>query len=137
MGVSFNIFHRKRTASEKLKRMGTRDGFHLTWEKKTLPNAGAGQYAWETYGLPPYARDGFGNIHVENPLRETFAAAYAFQNVGIVGIPPSGVLQGQLTTQPLMDPSIAENSGVVLPGAIPNNLSTNNVVLGAQATLNP
>jgi hypothetical protein len=131
------IFHKKRTPRQKLKRLGTVGDYHLTWEKKTLPNAGAGQYSFETYGLPPFPRDGNGNIHVENPLRETYPAAYAFQNVGIVGVPPSGVLQGQLTTQPLMDPAIAEAAAIVLPGAVPNSVSFNGIVMGAQASLNP
>jgi len=129
----FAIFDRKRTHREK--RLGK--GYHLTWEKRDLPGAGAGQYAYETYGLPAYARDGFGNIHVEQPLRETAPASFVFQNVGIVGIPPSGQLQGQFTTQPLMDPSSAEAMGVVLPGAVPNSVSPNGIVNGAKATLNP
>jgi hypothetical protein len=131
------IFHRKRTPKEKLKVLGTQGDSHLTWEKKPLPGAGAGQYAWETYGLPAYARDGFGNIHVEQPLRETFAASFAFQNVGIVGVPPSGLLQGQFTTQPLMDPALAEAAGIVLQGAVPNAVTYNGIVNGAKAQLNP
>jgi hypothetical protein len=131
------IFHRKRTAREKLKVLGTKGDYHLTWEKKPLPGAGAGQYAWETYGLPAYARDGFGNIHVEQPLHDTFPGSYVFQNVGIVGIPPSGQLQGQFTTQPLMDPALAEAAGIVLAGAVPNAVTYNGIVNGAKAQLNP
>jgi len=134
--MSLRIFHRKRTATEK-KRLGVNDGYHLTWEKKPLPGMGAMQYAWETYGLPPYARFGFGNIWVQNPLRETFPASYTFQNVGVVGIPPAGQFQGQFTTQPLMDPTSAELAGIVLPGAIQNNYSPNAIVNGAKAVLNP
>ena len=134
-----NIWHRKRKPNEhgEIKRYGVHDGYHLTWQKRELPGAGAGQYSWETYGLPQYARDGFGNIHVEQPLRETFPGAYTFQNVGIVGIPPAGQLQGQFVTQPLMDPTSAEQSGIVLPGVIPNSVSYNTIVNGAQAQLNP
>lgn len=134
--MSLRIFHRKRTATEK-KRLGVNDGYHLTWEKKPLPGAGAGQYAWETYGLPAYARFGTGNIHVTNPLRETSPASYSFQSVGVVGVPPQGVLQGQFTTQPLMDPRTAEQTGIVIPGVIVNNVSPNQIVNGAKATLNP
>jgi hypothetical protein len=134
--MSFKIFHRKRKPAE-LKRLGVHDGYHLTWEKKELPGSGAQQYAWETYGLPPYPRFGNGNIHVTNPLRETSPASYTFQAVGIVGSPPQGQLQGQFVTQPLMDPTVAEYAGIVLPGVIPNNISPNQVVTGAKATLNP
>jgi len=134
--MSLRIFHRKRTAVEK-KRLGVADGYHLTWEKKQLPGAGAQQYAWETYGLPAYPRFGTGNIWVQNPLHETFPGTYTFQNVGIVGIPPAGQLQGQFTTQPLMDPTTAEMAGLVIPGAIQNNFSPNAIVNGAKATLNP
>lgn len=114
----FRIHHEKRVPKDHLKVLGTRGHSHLTWEKKELPGAGAQQYAWETYGLPPYARFGFGNINVQNPLRETFPASYVFQAVGVVGNPPSSVVQGQFITQPLMDPDTAANIGVVSPGAI-------------------
>jgi hypothetical protein len=130
LGNPFRIFHRKRRPQEVL---GTAHNYHLTWERQELPDAGAGQYSWETYGLPPYARFGFGNINVTNPLRETFPASYVFQSVGIVGIPPSGMLQGQFITQPLMDPDTAANIGVVLPGSVqaaPNAISNSSPVLG-------
>jgi hypothetical protein len=125
----FNIFHKKRNPT---KRLGVNDGYHLTWERKTLPGAGAGQYAWETYGLPPYARFGFGNINVTNPLKETFPASYVFQAVGLVGNPPTSIVQGQFTTQPLMDPSLAEGIGIVAPGAVtaaPNAITNASPVL--------
>jgi len=131
----FAIFHRRRKPHEV--RKGVDGGSHLTWEKRELPGAGAGQYSWETFGLPPYARFGFGNITVQNPLRETFPASYTFQSVGIVGVPPQGLLQGQFTTQPLMDPASAQAAGIVLPGAVPNSFSINGIVNGAKATLNP
>lgn len=119
----FRVHHKKR----KPVRMGMHDGYHLTWERKELPGAGAGQYAWETYGLPPYARFGFGNINVQNPLKETFPASYVFQAVGLVGNPPSSIVQGQFITQPLMDPNTSEALGLTLPGAVnaPNAVVTN------------
>jgi hypothetical protein len=114
------------------KRLGANAGYHLTWERKTLPGAGAGQYAWETYGLPPYARFGHGNINVTNPLRETFPAAYHFQAVGIVGNPPSSMVQGQFITQPLMDGTVAIDAGIVTTGAIsggPNAINNPSPIL--------
>jgi hypothetical protein len=125
----FRIHHKKRG---KITTLGTQGHSRLTWERKELPGAGAGQYAWETYGLPPYARFGFGNINVQNPLRETFPASYVFQAVGIVGNPPSSILQGQFITQPLMDPDTAVNIGIVTAGAInpgPNAISSASPVL--------
>lgn len=110
----FRIRHKQ----GEITKLGTSGHSRLTWERKELPGAGAGQYAWETYGLPPCAQFGFGNIQVQNPLRETFPASYVFQAVGVVGNPPSSILQGQFITQPLMDPDTAANVGVVTPGAI-------------------
>lgn len=121
----FAIFGR-RSPQEKL---GTKGHSRLTWEKKELPGAGAGQYAWETYGLPPYPVYGQGNINVQRPLSETFPAVYVFQAVPTVGIPPKGMLQGQFVTQPLVDPSTNPNLGVVAPGAL--NLGPNAIANGA------
>lgn len=129
IGNPFRVFHKKRKLVE---RLGTKDNYHLTWERQDLPDAGAGQYAWETYGLPPYARYGFGNIQVQKPLQATFPASYVFQSVGVVGNPPSSMVQGQFITQPLMDPDTAANMGVVLPGSVaagPNYISNNGVAL--------
>jgi hypothetical protein len=125
----FQLFHRKQSAVEKLGRSGHS---RLTFEKKDLPGAGAGQYAWETYGQP-VTTWGTGNIYVTNPLRETFPAAYVFQAVPTVGIPPKGILQGQFTTQPLMDPNQAMALGVVAPGSVatgPNAIVNGAPILG-------
>lgn len=130
LGNPFRVHHEKR---KPVTRQGVADGYHLTWEKQTLPDAGAGQYSWETYGLPPYAVYGFGNINVTNPLRETFPASYVFQSVGIVGNPPKSIVQGQFITQPLLDPNSAVNMGIVSPGAIapaPNAISNSAPILG-------
>lgn len=129
IGNPFRIFHRKRTPKQVL---GTHNNYHLTFERQELPDAGAGQYSWETYGLPPDAQFGRGNIHVEKPLRATFPASYTFQAVGIVGNPPTSIAQGQFVTQPLMDPTNAEARGIVLPGVLnggPNAISRNAPVL--------
>ncbi len=130
-GGGFNPFRifGKRSAIEKL---GTRGHERLTWEKKELPGAGAGQYAWETYGQP--ISTFFGNsILVKSPLRETFPAVYVFQSVGMVGIPPQGILQGQFVTQPLLDPNRAQALGIVSPGSIatgPNAIVNGAPILG-------
>jgi hypothetical protein len=129
-GSPFRLHNTRRTGKQLV--LGTRGHAHFTWEKKELPDAGAGQYAWETYGLPPYARFGFGNIQVQNPLRETFPASYVFQAVGIVGNPPTSMVQGQFVTQPLMDPDTAANIGVVTPGAVnagPNAITNSAPIL--------
>lgn len=130
LGNPFSMRHPKRGQVTKL---GTRGHSKLTWERKELPGAGAGQYAWETFGLPPYPAYGRGNIQVQNPLRETFPASYHLQAVAIVGNPPKSIVQGQFVTQPLMDPSTAANVGVVTPGAInpgPNAILNASPILG-------
>jgi hypothetical protein len=129
LGNPFRMYHKPRSTKVKL---GVKHDYHLTWEKKELPGAGAQQYAWETLGLPPYAQFGFGNINVTNPLRETFPASYVFQGVGIVGNPPKSIVQGQFITQPLLDPGTAETLGIVLPGAVtpgPNAIANAGPVL--------
>lgn len=128
----FRIFHKKRSPKTVL---GTRHNAHLTWERKELPDAGAGNYAWETYGLPPFPRFGNGNINVTNPLRETTPALYVFQATPVVGLPPRGMLQGQFVTQPLLDPSTAQNMGIVQAGAIPG--SAPNAIANSQLALAP
>ncbi|MDE2020002.1 MAG: hypothetical protein KGJ13_06690 [Patescibacteria group bacterium] len=127
----FAIFHEKRTPKQKTK-LGEADHYRFTFERKELPGAGAQQYAFETLGLPPYPTFGYSGSHVTNPLRETFPASYVFQAVGIVGNPPLSIVQGQIITQPLMDPTQAVNQGVVLPGAItggPNAITNASPVL--------
>lgn len=125
----FRIHHDERPPGKVLGK-----GYQMHWERKTLPGAGAGQYAFETLGLPPYPVYGRGNINVTNPLRETFPASYAFQAVGVVGNPPTSIVQGQFITQPLMDPSAAANMGVVTPGAINPGP---NAILSPSPTLGP
>lgn len=128
----FRIHHKERPVTKL--GGGPGENYYLTWEKTELPGAGAGQYAFETYGLPPYAPYGFGNINVQNPLKETFPASYVFQSVGVVGNPPSSMVQGQFITQPLMDPDTAANFGVVTAGAIPN---APNMISSASPVLSP
>lgn len=123
------VYHAKRGPITKL---GTSGHYRMTFERKELPGAGAQQYAFETLGLPPYPVYGRGNINVTNPLRETFPASYHFQAVGLVGNPPKSIVQGQFVTQPLMDPDVAANIGVVHPGAVnpgPNAISNSSPLL--------
>lgn len=130
-GNPFSVFHSKRTPKQ-IKRLGVRNDYRMTFERKELPGAGAQQYAFETLGLPPYPTFGYSGSHVENPLKETFPASYVFQAVGIVGNPPLSIAQGQIITQPLMDPTSAVNQGVVLPGSIsggPNAITNASPVL--------
>jgi hypothetical protein len=129
----FQIFHKKRTAAHKLR--SATPGHILTLERQELPGSGAQQYSWETYGLPVYPVFGRGNIPVTNPLRETFPGSYALQAVGIVGVPPTGILQGQFTTQPLMNPNDATAFGVVQSGQIP--AGAYNIIPPSNPTLAP
>lgn len=125
--------HHKRRSNNQLKKLGTADHYRMTFEKKELPGAGAQQYAFETLGLPPYPVYGYSGAHVENPMRETFPASYVFQSVGIVGNPPLSIVQGQIITQPLMDPSTAADAGIVAPGSVspgPNAITNSSPVLG-------
>lgn len=131
IGNPFAVNHARRAPKEILK-LGTSGHSRLTWEKKELPGAGAGQYAWETYGLPPYPTFGYSGSHVTNPFRATSPASYVFQSVGVVGNPPVSLSQGQFITQPLMDPDTAANIGVVLPGSVnagPNAILNSSPVL--------
>lgn len=130
-GNPFAVHHKKRAPRE-LKKLGVAEHYRMTFERKELPGAGAQQYAFETLGLPAYPTFGYSGSHVTNPLRETFPASYVFQAVGIVGNPPASIVQGQFITQPLMDPSTAEQRGVVLPGAIrggPNAINSASPIL--------
>lgn len=135
MGPSANPFRMRNTPGQEKKRLGVNDGYNLTWQKKALPGAGAQQYSWETYGLPPFGVFGKGNIHVESPSIATQPAGYVFQSVGVVGNPPSSLFQGQFTTQPLMDPNTATALGLVEPGAIPN--TGPNSIMTAAPLLSP
>lgn len=131
MANPFAIHHERRS-KKALTKLGTADHYRMTFEKKELPGAGAQQYAFETLGLPAYPVFGYSGAHVENPLRETFPASYVFQAVGLVGNPPLSISQGQFITQPLMDPSTAASTGIVLPGVItpgPNAISNSGPIL--------
>lgn len=119
----FKIREKKET------KIGKHSHYQVTWERKELPGAGAGQYSYETYGQPITPTYGRGNINVTNPLRETSPGHYVYQSVGIVGSPPQGVLQGQFITQPLLDPNAAAAYGIVANNVIPSG--PNAIVNGA------
>lgn len=129
----FEIFHRIRKAHE-LIRSGAVAGGRLTWERKPLPDAGAMQYAFETYGTPVYDFVlGNGAAVIRRPLVETQPAQWARFTAPIISNPVNNMTTGQFATQPLMDPNTAENLSISAPGAIPsdayNSLAPQGLVL--------
>lgn len=115
----FSIFHRRRGPREIIKGAATSGGVML-WERKELPGAGAGQYAYETYGTPVYDFAlGNGAAVVQRPLRETFPAQWAKHTAPVLSNPPLNTFQGQIATQPLVDPNTAVALGLTDPGVIP------------------
>jgi hypothetical protein len=115
----FEIWHRTRKHAEKVK-AGAAAGGRLLWVRKTLPDAGAQQYAFETYGTPVYDFAlGNGATFVRHPLVETQPALWANYTSPVLPNPPSNVFQGQFATQPLMDPNTAVALGITVQDAIP------------------
>jgi hypothetical protein len=109
------IFHKKRKPHQV--QIG---GAGPTWERKSLPGAGAQQYAYETYGTPLYDFAlGNGATFIRRPLLETQPASWANFATPIVANPPQNIFQGQFATQPLMDPNTAVGLGLTVDGAIP------------------
>jgi len=114
-----NILHRARRAHEVI-RSAFVGGGQLTWERKELPNAGAMQYAFETYGTPRYDFViGNGATFIRRPLRETQPAMWANFTAPVLANPPLNTFQGQFATQPLVDPNTAQALGLTVAGAIP------------------
>lgn len=114
----WQIFHKKRTPKEV--KSGLAAGGVLTWERKELPNAGAGQYAFETYGTPAYDFVlGNGAAVVQRPLKETQPAQWQGFTVPIQPNPPLNTFQGQIATQPLVDPNTAIALGLASADALP------------------
>lgn len=114
----FDIWHRCQRAKEVVGAAVA--GGRLTWVRRELPNAGAGQYAFETYGTPVYDFvNGNGATFIRRPLRETQPAMWANFTVPVVPNPPMNTFQGQIATQPLIDPNSAQALGLTVPGAIP------------------
>ncbi len=131
----FSIWHSKRGPKHVVKGAKSSGGI-LTWVRKKLPDAGAGQYAFETYGTPIYDFAlGNGATFVRRPLRETFPALWANYTSPIIANPPLNVFQGQFATQPLMDPNTALALGLTTEGAIPPD--TYNLLQPAGPTIAP
>jgi len=76
--------------------------YHAVWERKRMPDPGAQNYAWETYGLPPFTPIGTG-IPTQQPLIATSEQVYTMQAVSLVGMP---TVSGQILGQPLFDPNV-------------------------------
>lgn len=92
-------------------KIGKKGDFRITFQRRELPDAGAMQYSYETYGLPAYAPIG-PTVRVKKPNDRYQPASYVFQAVALVGMPPTSVLQGQSVAQPLMDPTMAADLGL-------------------------
>lgn len=91
--------------------------YKRVWEHRDLPGAGANQWAWETLALPMYTPIGAGTQN-KRQFRATASnpVMVAVQGITIVpigGAPIQGDMIGQFMTQPLMDISQAEGSGIV------------------------
>lgn len=115
--MAWNIFHKKRTPKQVVTGIGNGG---LTWEKRELPSGGATVYAFETYGTPVYDFAlGNGAAVIRHPLRETSPAQWANFTAPIQPNPPLNTFQGQIATQPLVDPQTALSLGLVGAGAIP------------------
>lgn len=131
----FQIFHQKRGPKKVVKSAASSGGV-LLWVRKKLPDAGAGQYAFETYGTPIYDFAlGNGATFIRRPFNETFPASWANFTSPVVANPPLNIFQGQLATQPLMDPNTAMALGVTVPGALPAD--TYNIINPNAPTIAP
>ncbi len=112
----FAIWHRLRKPTEKIGNAV----FPLVWERKPLPDAGAMQYAFESYGTPTYDFAlGNGATFIRRPLIETQPAAWANFAWPVQPNPPLNTYQGQFATQPLMNPNDAAALNLTVEGAIP------------------
>jgi hypothetical protein len=115
----FKIFH---SGSKKrdVVAIGAKALGALVWRHTRLPDAGAEQYAFETYGTPLYDFAlGNGATFIRRPLVETQPAQWASYAWPILANPPINTYQGQIATQPLMNPNTAEALSLTVNGAIP------------------
>jgi hypothetical protein len=89
--------------------------YHQAFGFRRLPDAGALQWAWLTLTLPMYTPIGGGVpnqrcfVAMEGPL------AYVRQGVTIQMLGDPGILTGQFVTQPLLDTSQPQPSGLQIP----------------------
>jgi hypothetical protein len=116
-------------------KIGVKGDYHITFQRRELPDAGAMQYSYETFGMPAYSPIG-PTVRVHIPNDRYQPASYVFQAVALVGMPPiNSVLQGQSVAQPLMDPTTATALGLaaqnppVSPLAQFNPVSNNGLAL--------
>lgn len=116
----FQIFHRNRTPKEVIaSAKNVRNS--LVWVRKELPDAGAMQYAFETYGTPVYDFAlGNGATFVRRPLRATSPGSWSGFAAPVLANPPLNTFQGQIATQPLMNPATAQSLGITQQGSIPD-----------------
>ena len=91
--------------------------YHMAWEFRPLPGAGAAQWAWETLALPMYTPIGTG-VRLQRQFMTRGGVMVALQGVtltDLAGAPIGGDLTGQFVTQPLLDVTQAEASGIQTP----------------------
>jgi hypothetical protein len=113
-----NIFHRGKR--HEIVAVGKKALGQLVWQRRTLPDAGAQQYAFETYGTPVYDFAlGNGATFIRRPLVETQPAQWAQYAWPILSNPPINTFQGQIVTQPLINPNTAQELAITVPGSIP------------------
>ena len=119
--MSFFLLNDAKHAGQSLGKKIVGSGFgRFVWQRRRLPSAGAEQYAFETYGTPVYDFAlGNGATFVRKPLKETQPAQWQNFTWPILANPPLNVFQGQIATQPLMDPNTAVALGIAQSGAIP------------------
>ena len=114
----FKIWHKKRSSKD-VAASAHNSSAVIAFVYKKLPDAGAEQYAYETYGTPIYDFAlGNGATFVRRPLRETFPALWANFTSPVVANPPLNTFQGQFATQPLLDPNTAVALGLTVEVAI-------------------
>lgn len=114
----FNIFHKEK--KHKIVAVGQAALGKFVWRRTRLPDAGAQQYAFETYGTPKYDFAlGNGATFIRRPLRETTPANWQTFVWPVQPNPPINTFQGQIATQPLMNPNTALAAGVIGEGSVP------------------
>jgi len=114
----FQIFHRKGKPRQKFRVFTRGAPLPLVWERRKLPDAGAMQYAFDTYGTVTYDRAlGDGATFFRRPLHATFPALWVNNQWPIQDA--GAVIQGQIATQPLLDPNSAVAIGAITPDSVP------------------
>lgn len=109
---------RRRREKNDVSDYGTPSLFHMRFEHRELPDAGAQQYANESLALPPYMP--WQGISNTRSFQSQQAPIVTRQGVVLSGVIPAGQMSGQIVTQPLLDPSLSQNLGIT-PLALANN----------------